>query len=186
MKDTENPIAIRSKEWLTNALLELMKTKPFRDISISEIAKKADLSRRTFYRSFSSKEEVICFYLEKIWHKESLKLSNDEDHSYYHTICWYLETWYKYRELALLLYRNDLISLLLHEYNKLFRELYLMRKGDYPLAKQSEAMKYALSYSAGGLLNVLLQWTSEGMKKSPQELIDLLMLSIKLPDKKQH
>lgn len=35
MNDTQNPIALRSKEWLTNALLELMKNKPFREISIS-------------------------------------------------------------------------------------------------------------------------------------------------------
>lgn len=82
MKDAQNPIALRSKEWLANALLELMKNKPFREISISEIAEKADLSRRTFYRSFSSKEEVICFHLQTIWRKGALKLSADEDHSY--------------------------------------------------------------------------------------------------------
>jgi len=35
MKDTQNPIALRSREWLANALLELMKNKPFREISIS-------------------------------------------------------------------------------------------------------------------------------------------------------
>nr|WP_319487342.1 IS3 family transposase [uncultured Caproiciproducens sp.] len=85
MKDTQNPIALRSKEWLTKALLELMKNKPFQEISISEIAEKADLSRRTFYRSFSSKEEVICFHLQTIWRTGMLKLSTDEDHSYYHT-----------------------------------------------------------------------------------------------------
>lgn len=183
MKDAQNPIALRSKEWLANALLELMKNKPFREISISEIAEKADLSRRTFYRSFSSKEEVICFHLQTIWRKGALKLSADEDHSYYHTIRWYLELWYEHRELALLLYRNDLLSLLLQEYNHLFREVYLMRKGNYPLAKQSEAMKYALSYSAGGLLNVLWQWASEGMQKSPEEVAVLLMVAIQPPDK---
>ena len=184
MKDSQNPIALQSKEWLAKALLKLMKNKPFREISISEIAEKADLSRRTFYRSFSSKEEVICFHLQTIWRKGALKLSADEDHSYYHTIRWYLELWYEHRELALLLYRNDLLSLLLQEYNHLFREVYLMRKGNYPLAKQSEAMKYALSYSAGGLLNVLWQWASEGMRKSPEEVVDLLMVAIQLPDRK--
>lgn len=57
MKDTQNPIALRSREWLTNALLELMKDKPFHEISISEIAEKADLSRRTFYRFFLPKKK---------------------------------------------------------------------------------------------------------------------------------
>lgn len=183
MKDTQNPIALRSKEWLTSALLELMKNKPFRDISISEIAAKADLSRRTFYRSFSSKEEVICFHLQRIWSTGVKKLSTDEDHSYEHTIRWYFELWYEHRELALLLYRNDLMALVLQEYNHLFRDVYLMRKGNFPLAKQSEAMKYALSYSAGGLLNVLWQWASEGMQKSPEEVTKLLVVAIQLPDR---
>ncbi|MVB12431.1 Bacterial regulatory proteins, tetR family [Caprobacter fermentans] len=181
MKDTQNPIALRSRKWLANALLELMKRKPFREISISEIAEKADLSRRTFYRSFSSKEEVICFHLQTIWRTGILKLATDEDHSYSHTIRWYLELWNEHRELALLLYRNNLMSLLLQEYNQIFREVYLMRKGNYPLAKNSEAMKYALSYSAGGLLNVLWQWASEGMRKSPEEVANLLMVALQLP-----
>lgn len=182
MKDTQNPIALRSREWLTNALLELMKNKPFREISISEIAEKADLSRRTFYRFFSSKEEVICFHLETIWRTGTLQLSADRDHSYFHTIRWYLELWYEHKDLALLLYRNDLISLLLQEYNHLFHEVYLMRKGNYPLAKQPEAMKYALSYSIGGLTNILWQWAGDGMQKSPEEIANLLLTSIRLPD----
>jgi AcrR family transcriptional regulator len=182
-KDTQNPIALRSKEWLAKALLELMKNKPFREISISEIAEKAKLSRRTFYRSFSSKEEVICFHLQTIWHAGMLQLSSDEDHSYYHTIHWYLELWYEHKRLALLLYRNNLLSLLLQEYNNMFSEVYLIRKGNFPLAKHPEAMKYALSYSAGGLLNVLWQWAGEGMRKSPEEVENLLMVAIQLPDK---
>ncbi len=182
MKDTQNPIALRSRQWLTNALLELMKDKPFRDISISEISEKADLSRRTFYRFFSSKEEVICFHLETIWFKGVQQLSTDSDNSFFHTIRWYLELWYEHKELALLLYHNDLISLLLQEYNHLFKEVYLMRKGNYPLAKQSDAMKYALSFSVGGLLNILWQWTSDGMEKSPDEVANLLLTALRLPD----
>ncbi|MPM47007.1 hypothetical protein SDC9_93715 [bioreactor metagenome] len=165
------------------ALLELMHQKPFQDISISEIAAKADLSRRTFYRSFSSKEEVICYHLNSIWRTGLTQLSADADHSYWRTIRWYLELWYAHRELALLLYCDDLMALLLREYNKIFHEIYLIRKGDYPLAKQPQAMNYALAYSAGGLLNILWQWASEGMQKSPKEVADLLMVALQLPQK---
>lgn len=83
-----------------------------------------------------------------------------------------------------MLYRNDLISLLLQEYNHLFKEVYLMRKGNYPLAKQSDAMKYALSFSVGGLLNILWQWTSDGMEKTPDEVATLLLTALRLPDSK--
>jgi len=52
IQEITNPIAIQSREWLTNALLVLMEEKEFKNISITEIATKADLSRRTFYRIF--------------------------------------------------------------------------------------------------------------------------------------
>lgn len=182
MQKSLNPAAVRSRKWLTDALLELMKDKPFQEISISEIAEKADLSRRTFYRSFSSKEEIICDHLEAIFHSGvQTLLSEENDHSCFRTIRWYLDLWYDHRDLALLLYRDHLISLLMQEYHTLFREVFLLRKGSYPLAKQPEAMKYALSYSAGGLINVLWQWAGEGMEKTPDEVARLLFTALQPP-----
>jgi len=58
IQEITNPIAIQSREWLTNALLVLMEEKEFKNISITEIATKADLSRRTFYRIFETKEDM--------------------------------------------------------------------------------------------------------------------------------
>ncbi|MBI9013513.1 MAG: TetR/AcrR family transcriptional regulator [Clostridiales bacterium] len=56
MKNKENPTAIRSKKMLLAALLNLMKTSYFNDITIQEITDDAMLSRRTFYRNFKKKK----------------------------------------------------------------------------------------------------------------------------------
>lgn len=40
IQEVKNPLAIRSQEWLANALLSLMEEKDFRDISIKEIAER--------------------------------------------------------------------------------------------------------------------------------------------------
>ncbi|MGN0352476.1 MAG: hypothetical protein ACI4ES_12560 [Roseburia sp.] len=50
MNPTTNPIALQSKEMYVKALLELMKEKPYNQISISELSSKADLSRRTLLK----------------------------------------------------------------------------------------------------------------------------------------
>jgi len=47
----------QSMQWLTDALLTLMAEKSYGDISITEICTRADLSRRTFYRLYGSKED---------------------------------------------------------------------------------------------------------------------------------
>ena len=49
-------------EYITDALLLLMKHKNFNDITIGEITKKAGVNRSTYYRHFSTKESIIKFY----------------------------------------------------------------------------------------------------------------------------
>ena len=49
---------------ITNALLELMKTEEYEKISITDIVAKAGLSRVTYYRHFSSKEDVLIRYFK--------------------------------------------------------------------------------------------------------------------------
>lgn len=44
---------------IENALLELMQYKPLSSISISELAEKADVNRKTFYNNYSSIDDVI-------------------------------------------------------------------------------------------------------------------------------
>ncbi|MDR1136161.1 MAG: TetR family transcriptional regulator [Clostridiales Family XIII bacterium] len=50
-----------SKQWITEAFYLLMKKKPFHDIRIKEIAEKAGVSRRTFYRHFERKEDILIY-----------------------------------------------------------------------------------------------------------------------------
>lgn len=51
------------REALGEALLRLMQRIPFAQISISEIVKVAGVSRSSFYRNFSDKEELLCAYI---------------------------------------------------------------------------------------------------------------------------
>lgn len=42
-----------------------MEISPFNEITVSDVAKKAGVGRATFYRYFSSKEDVIRFFLDR-------------------------------------------------------------------------------------------------------------------------
>ena len=48
-----------TRECIDMALMYLMSEKPFESISISEITKRAGVSRTAFYRNYTSKEDVI-------------------------------------------------------------------------------------------------------------------------------
>lgn len=178
MNHTTNPIAIQSKEMYVKALLELMKEKPYKEISISELSSKADLSRRTFYRLFDSMDEILLFHIHSLWAKKSEELYNSSDKSYLHTSEFALHFWYEQRELTILLYRNGLVSIIQQFINEISLEIYHAQKGNRKLAKNPEALEYALSYSSGGVLNIICTWASKGMDKTPEELMSLLKLAL--------
>ena len=56
----------QSKEWIASAFFTLLKNKDYTAVTVSEIAKKADLSRRTFYRLFDCKQDIIEYMFEEI------------------------------------------------------------------------------------------------------------------------
>lgn len=54
---------IKTKIKLSNALIDLMKQKPMKEIKISELCEKAEISRATFYNNFDSIEEVFTYFI---------------------------------------------------------------------------------------------------------------------------
>ena len=60
-----NPSALQSQQWIVDSLISLMEVKPYQQITIMDICKRADLSRQTFYNVFSQKEDVLRFCMQK-------------------------------------------------------------------------------------------------------------------------
>ena len=55
------------KECLGEAIFSLMDTMDYNKITISDIVKKAGVSRATWFRKFNNKEEAISFVFNKKW-----------------------------------------------------------------------------------------------------------------------
>ena len=53
-----------SKNEICQALFHLLETYPFGDITVNEILDLSQISRRTFYRYFSNKDQVLDYYFE--------------------------------------------------------------------------------------------------------------------------
>lgn len=48
-----------SKECIYSALLQLMEQMPYSEITVTDIAKRAGVSRMTYYRNYSSKDDIL-------------------------------------------------------------------------------------------------------------------------------
>jgi len=77
----------RTKKSVVEALGELLNTKEYKDITVNDILKKANIGRSTFYENFDGKEEVfdtiienLNFHVfEEIHHKDGHAFSTNFD-----------------------------------------------------------------------------------------------------------
>ncbi|APU71696.1 TetR family transcriptional regulator [Companilactobacillus crustorum] len=66
MAATEHSQQIKrdSKDYLITALLQILKTKDLNEITITQVVKKAGVSRMAFYRNFETLDDVLIFYFK--------------------------------------------------------------------------------------------------------------------------
>ena len=185
IKAASNPLAIRSQEWLSKALLLLMEEKTFQEISITEIAEKADLSRRTFYRVFETKEDPLIWHMNLLFQEFLSALQERSCKQFEDVLVLYFNFWFRHKQFFELLKRSELLPMMLNQYLRVFPDVFKMIKGDYPLSQHSDALSYAMAFSAGGLLSVLLKWADEGMTKTPEEILQMMEVMLMPPQQEK-
>ena len=148
-----------SKGYIVESLLILMGKKPFNEISIKEITAKAGVNRSTYYRNFTSKNEIIKYYFDNL-HKEyynNMKSDITTEQNLYDLFNFY----YKYKDELLLIHKNGLSHLILDSLNKLFK---------LTIKKQTYAEIYKAYFYAGGVFNSLLLWLSNSMNNKSRHI----------------
>ncbi|HVJ49531.1 TetR/AcrR family transcriptional regulator [Desulfitobacterium sp.] len=177
MNNTENPIAAQSKQWIMQSLVSLMETKPFQEITISEISENAQLVRRTFYRNFDSKEDVLQAYFNTLVQKfisELSKLSvltTDTALRVLFGLC------KRYESFFLSLKRSNMLGFMLEQWNYVLPKLHALmldRIKNFPQTSSEQALEYILAFNVGGTFNIVIKWIDEGMALSPDELADIV------------
>lgn len=70
----------RTKAALTRALFELLGEKEFQKISVTELAQRADVDRKTFYLHYRSVEEILEEFYESAIQRFQEELKREEAH----------------------------------------------------------------------------------------------------------
>jgi len=140
-------------------------------LTIKEIAERAGLDRKTFYRHFHSKEEVLYLQLQDLCQIYIEELKELPELSAYLITKSYFSICAQYSHFFKLLERNELLSLVLlkfNEYLPALNNLFL----DNPSYRNKP--KYELMYQAGGFWNVTNRWIRDGMKESPERMAEIV------------
>lgn len=174
MRNTKKePVAERSKRWIVEALLALMNKRDYGDITVLEIAGKAGLSRRSFYRHFSTKEAVLARYAESLREEYVSALRREKDLSLPTIAKVYFAFWSERRDFLCALRRGGMLHLVLALQTECLPGVYSELKGDPGEYDNREQMECALAFSAGGFWNLLSRWLDRGARESPEEMADI-------------
>lgn len=158
-----------AKIYLAEALISLMRRKPLEDISIKDLVKRAGVSRMTYYRYFTSKEEVLECYMDYILEEYDTQIDQNKSydfHSYEHILD-SLIFFQKYKDFVLCLQAAGMESLLLTALND-----YVKKQSDF--TEEKSVRCYPFYFYAGALYNIYMHWITQDSSTPATELAAII------------
>ncbi len=180
------------------ALISLLKMKPFEYITVSELCKKADVNRSTFYLHY----ENMCDLLD-----EATRYLLDDFLSYFSNdtkiiafnisecelddlnfVCdKYLNPYFTYLKENREVFLTALSNIKSFKFDDVYKKLYenifapILSRFHYP----EEDRKYVMLYYLNGINAINIEWLKDGCKKTIQEMTKIVTECIfGLPGKK--
>lgn len=146
------------KESIILALMQLMRKKKFNTITITELVETAGVARASFYRNYTSKEDVILKYLTRL-HKDW--------HETYHYPESMIESYFRH------ILKHKHVYLLLHQSGQFYLVQKFMVQELGPKEDFDNNSAYTHSWFAYGLYGWIEEWVKRGMQESPQDIAAL-------------
>ncbi|MGN1140198.1 MAG: TetR/AcrR family transcriptional regulator [Oliverpabstia sp.] len=167
-KNQSNQLA---KECIVTALIQLTEQKPFSAITISELTDRAGVSRMTYYRNYTSKEDVFKKYMDEIveeYRREAGKLRKGKRYGEYENILQCFQYFVKYKSFIKCIIKIGMQNLLFDALSSYLLDTYFKEK------EPSVEQYYLLCAYEGSLLSVYMAWLENGEKESVEVLADIL------------
>ena len=169
IKKRQSSSNIFARKSMVKSLMDLMEKKPFSAITITEITAKANVSRMTYYRNYSSKEDIFRGYLDDIlydYYEEALSIPESGD----------------FYDRENMLHCFNFIERNIGFVNSLFNgglgNILLEGFGEYLTHKwykgNDKVRYYELESFAGALYNVFIAWARGGRKETPEQMADIM------------
>ena len=155
-----NKTACTSQRQIAGAMLKLLTTSSYSDISVSALCKEAGISRQTFYSLFSSMDNVILYILQDSCCQIVPEFDSGQDASVLELLCSSYSSYIsQHRDVLKLLVENDIVYLLYNSIFDTFNHCCCMES-------ITEAdRQYAAHFFAGGITGVVRQYC---MTEPPQ------------------
>jgi AcrR family transcriptional regulator len=165
----KNPAAVRSQELIRKAVCDLMAELPFEEITITRICQEADVGRKTFYRNFEQKEDVVKQMIDRLreeYEEELLGCPVTEA-----ALC-HFRFLGRHLEFLMLLHRAGLISMLVERFS-------VIQSRVMPRWSEDDRENaYRTAAAVAGTEAVVRLWAERGFRETPEALVQLLAFAL--------
>ena len=162
------------------AIYQLMFTMPYNKITVKTICEKAGVSRMSFYRYYSTKEDIFINFADERFEEfyETYMTKDITLDSFTRNVIAYFN---KYNRQVKILEKADTMSILITQFERY--AAYIMRNARSLSVFQHSNNALAVPYYAGAFFNVLVYWSKNNFKQSEEEMTRMLeeLLTTKMP-----
>lgn len=162
---------LRQKE-IAAEFLNILQKHPLSDITISDLTKKIDIPRKTFYRYFDCKEDVVLYLLDEAALEFKVVQNNNSELENQNKFKAFYDFWYTKRDLLKALKYSNLDNMLSsHSTIRLVNNY--MGESNLTFHPNTESYKFAMIFAVSGLFALLLDWRDKGFTRTSQEMASM-------------
>lgn len=160
-----------TKMFLRESLLELMREKPISKITPTELCRRADINRNTFYAHYDSPEALLRSIEDELYAQihRSLEVSLKEG-DIYHTLTEICQAIRKNGDLCKVIFSERGDKEFLKRIINIAREKCIAEWKAAGMSEESGQMEMLYTFTASGSVAILEEWVRADMKKSPEEM----------------
>ena len=181
LEEEQNMVGIKgnrrtlySKKVMIDAFLMLLQEKPLNKITVTDICKKADINRGTFYSYYNDPFDLMRSIEEEMIEKMMSTITISGDESLQNMLNEIFNLILENKEFCKILFNEKnssyvLSTLLNSAYEKKIEDI----KKQFPMANETQ-LEYYFTYVTGGTIEIIRKWINDDMKIPAGEVIRIL------------
>lgn len=164
------------QRWIENGLLELMQQHRFEKITVTELCRHLQLSRRSFYRYFEDMEDVLDSLMNRTFQEMAplnTPFSIEELTSSY-------DFWLRRKRLLSALAHSEMYGKIV-EYTLKYVDEEALKRYLYADVMELDISHEINLFVVSGLASLLVSWYTEGFRKTPEEMARIAYRMLSVP-----
>lgn len=170
-QEQTNIVAVRTRKLITDAFLALIRERPYEEITVTEICRRADVVRKTFYNHFQAKDDVIKWLMNDWFYQLESKI-NLRQMSVRRILRVAFEVIIGNREALLLFYRRGLFRFANAAISAYITKDHLLSKLDEKKI-DARAYRYIAAQVSAVLISVIETWIENDFAEPVDFLAEL-------------